>query len=220
MLHRLFSDATIRRRLLLLMLFYLPLAPVTGAAALWAKTFPFSFSVFVLVGGPLLLVALGRWMLGPLMRASAGRNVRPQFTIADFFGLILVIQISLGLLHLILPERSRSAMVLIDSMACGLCGLVWFKNVRRLSQMGIEKPAKRMFLLTMVLPIAYWGVVALPVLVFVGLGWSDQHDDAARRQIGPLLLLIALLLPLVFWWAATFVRRTVAESLASRSPSE
>lgn len=180
---------------------------------------PFAAGVLILIGAVVLLRLIGIWILGPftsIMPTNAGPT---QFTLADFFSLVFAIQLSLGIIHALCAMRSREMPGVAIVMACLLCSLAWYINVRRLSQAGIDRPLYRLAFLAGVLPLVYLGLpfmVAGPASFIMRPSYVPSPGSAAVS----LVLLVTFLLPIGFCWAASFVRRMLAESLASRDANE
>lgn len=180
---------------------------------------PFAGGVLILIGALTLLRATGNWILRPFTQITSTKTGLAQFTIADFFSLVFVIQLALGLIHALSVMRSRETPVPAIVIACLLCCLAWFINVRRLSHAGINQPTQRVQFLAGVLPLVYLGIpfmIAGPASIMMRPAYLPSPGRAASS----LVILATFFLPVAFYWAAAFVRRMLADSLASRDGSE
>ena len=138
---------------------------------------------FVLIVGVLAApVVCTRWVLGPIDRAGANHRVPVQFSLADLLGLFVVVQLPLGGLHFatrgvtiwrldlydeVFAIPLRPIMFLLDVLIVLFAATVWWTLVRRLSRAGIDIAWHRLLTLTVILPVAFVGSIAILVLPLV-----------------------------------------------------
>jgi signal transduction histidine kinase len=90
--------------------------------------------------------------------------------------------------------------------------LMWGLSVQTLSRAGITTPWRRVVFLSAVLPIAYFGSVVFVAAFLFGCG-NALFDDSERQIVSFWWWLAAdAILVGAFYWAASFVCVTVANS--------
>lgn len=111
----------------------------------------------------------GAWILWPLDAVASRRHRRVQFTVIDFLGLVFLLQLPMALINLGtgtgmddgLAEQ-RLTLYLLGWIATAL---VWWRSVVVFSRAGVTQTKDRALTVFLVLPMAYLGTFAIPVLL-------------------------------------------------------
>ena len=169
-------------------------------------------SVLAVFAGFVLMVWLGRWILGPLDRAAWRRKHAVQFTMLDFLSLVFLLQLPLAVVHAnLIDVRPRSVGVL-DGFGCLAVSLIWWGSVRTLSRAGIHAPWRRFALVAVCIPLAYVGTFALPlvtVLLFTALA-DPTALGRGRVVVSSSAALVILVCGLFL--VGRYIRTTAAET--------
>jgi hypothetical protein len=172
---------------------------------------PLTLALALMLSLIALPFVMAGWVLIPLDRAARYRARAMQFTTLDFLGLMFVIQLPLGLLHLALPPDYKAALWLLGPMGMVTSGAIWLAGVRMLSRAGITAPQHRARLVFFVLPVAYFAplvAIALPMIMF-------DAAVAAPTRSGAALVLAETSLFAALWWAGRVARRVLAATALS-----
>jgi hypothetical protein len=158
-----------------------------------------------------VLVAIGRYILGPLDRA-ARHGMRPtQFTMVDFLSLIFLFQLPMAALQTLHgPGEERHEAYWYLNLFCWIViALMWGFSVRTLSRAGIENTWHRGVFLAFVLPAAYFGSIVFLISIFVAVValWMEGLPSTNGALI--VSAVVAGLLA-AFFLSAKFVRKMVA----------
>ena len=125
--------------------------------------------IVVLVGVPAVLISLASWVLLPVVKAGKRGGLPPQFTLADFFCLFVLIQGWMALVHSFLTLDDRPPMTWVfDIFGWVSLGLLWWTGARTLSRAGIRKTWKRSVFLVLIIPYTFLGpivVLILPLMI-------------------------------------------------------
>ncbi len=110
----------------------------------------------------------------PWIERRSFRRARVQFTVIDFLGLMFLMQLPMALIKLAVqwgPRRGdpRVPEMMMYAMACAMTGLVWSQCVATFSRAGVTAARDRGWTVFLVLPMAYLGTFALPVLLVLAL---------------------------------------------------
>jgi hypothetical protein len=173
------------------------------------------FGLLILLGPLLALVLLGRWILGPLDRAARRRKGPTQFTVVDFLCLVFLIQLPLALIQATLmrgamPELAAGRILLV--VACVIGGLMWWISVKQLSGAGITRTSHRCIFLAFVLPVAFFGSIAMMILVAYLIAELSSPFGARPEALWPVPVMGAL--AIAFSGAASYTRWIVRQSEA------
>ncbi|MEN6449971.1 MAG: hypothetical protein ABFC96_05740 [Thermoguttaceae bacterium] len=162
-------------------------------------------------------VACLRWVLGPLDRAAKDHQFPVQFSLADLLCLFVLVQLPLGGLHFALRgEKVEPGFLIADAAVIGVSAAVWWTYVRTLSRAGIHVVSHRCIALTIVLPIAFVGSIAVVALPPIGL----ELASGGHVSLGVALVLAELPLFGVLYGRAKFTRSIVAPAEAQRKPMD
>ncbi len=168
------------------------------------------------------LVMIVRWILRPVDAAAKELQHPIQFTILDFLCLFFVMQLFMALTHSFVPVSDTSVMGgnlvwVLDAYGWISFGALWTASVQRLSQAGISHTWHRAAFLALILPVAFFGSIGVPMaaLGIVGsliFGGGPESGSTTALLIGGALVGAAAIL-LSGW----FTRWMVA---AARSDDE
>lgn len=117
----------------------------------------------------LIPILIGAGILMPLDRAARFRRAKTQFHMIDFFGLMFLLTLSMGILRAVIVPTQRdgiAAMVVGNVVLWIVAGIVWAKSVTVFSQAGIEAYNERAVLVFFVLPMAFAGNLAVVLCGF------------------------------------------------------
>jgi hypothetical protein len=181
------------------------------AAALYSPSLLFLLGLGAVVGG---LVAIGRYILGPLDRAARHRMRPTQFTMVDFLSLMFLFQLPMAALHAFFDVRDDPQVWVFDVFGWVACSLMWGLSVSTLSRAGIEKTWQRGVFLAFILPVAYFGSIVFVVVIF-GSGIWLYHERSISSAPWPIVVAIVGGLAIAFHLSALFVRKMAAESEAA-----
>jgi len=164
---------------------------------------------------------LGQLILGPLDQAARRRRGPTQFTMLDFLCLIFLIQLPMGLLQATFVRGSElggAAGRVLYVVGAVIGGLMWWVSVRQLSGAGVTLTAHRGGFLALVLPVAFFGSIAMIVLAVllvneVGLAWQLSPNV-------PYILTAMGLLAVAFYCSARYTRWIVRQSDPDLSRSQ
>jgi len=162
-----------------------------------------------------LLVIIGfaawaclNWVLGPLDRAARNRQFPIQFGLADLLCLFVQVQLPVGSVHWALHNGLQEGVLVVDVVLGAVATLVWWICVRTLSRAGIHVVWQRCVILTLAMPAAYVGTVAVIVLPFLAFGFfADQ-----QRSTAGWLLLVEIPLAGILYGLGRFTRAVVAST--------
>lgn len=110
-------------------------------------------------------VTIGRWILRPVDRAAKDLEHPTQFTLIDFFCLFFLIQFPTGIIHAWAPVAAVELKWLLTVYGWASCVAMWGFSVQKLSRAGIHNPRHRSIFLAFVLPVAFFGSIAFPLLL-------------------------------------------------------
>ncbi|HID76714.1 MAG TPA: hypothetical protein EYP56_12050 [Planctomycetaceae bacterium] len=144
-----------------------------------------AFLVLIPVGAIALATAVAVWVFRPLDKAARRRRHVTQFTLADFFCLFLVLQLTLGFNHLVLPH-DEPIIYALDAFGCLCLGALWWASVRSLSAAGVRRLWHRSLFLLVVVPLTLSAAVpgVLVAVCVVAAVITDAPSDPG------------------FWWLA------------------
>ena len=153
-----------------------------------------------------LALMVGAWILWPLDRAARHRRARVQFTVIDFFGLVFLLQLPMALIRTAFQtdqpyDETRETEFLIYGMAWLATAMVWGKCVQIFSRAGVTNSTDRGLTVFLVLPMAFIGTLAIPLL----LGHACRFELETSRRA--LFFTFALLISIGVLVAGTVSRR-------------
>jgi hypothetical protein len=154
------------------------------------------------------------WVLGPLDRAAKNRRYPIQFALADLLCLFVLIQLPIGLIHWAVQNAPRGGLVIFDVVLGAMITLLWWICLRTLSRAGIHVVWQRCLVLTLVMPGAYVGNIALIFLPFVAGKQLLEHELATAGW----LLLVELILLFILYGFSRFTRSIVASAKGIAAP--
>ncbi len=173
-----------------------------------------------IAGGAVLFAALGclNWVLRPLDRAAKNRPFAIQFSLADLLCLFVLVQLPLGVVHSVLHWVPRGGEVhvgvlVVDLVVGLLAASVWWAYVRTLSRAGIHVVWHRCVALTIALPAAFLGSIAMTLLPVLAVGLLIGRETSA----GLWMLLAMVAVGGVLYGLGRFTRAIVAAAEARRS---
>jgi len=127
-------------------------------------------------------VAIGRWILRPIDQAAKNLQHPTQFTLIDFFCLFFLIQFPTGIIHAWVPVTPAQYKWVLIIYGWASCVVMWGFSVQKLSRAGIHNPRHRGIFLAFVLPVAFFGSIAFPLLLplisIIVLGRTVQNPAA------------------------------------------
>jgi hypothetical protein len=165
-------------------------------------------AITALVMVPVSNGAILLWVLGPLDRAAKNRRYPIQFGLADLLCLFVLVQPIIGLLHWASRDDPNHGVVILDVLFGAIIIVLWWFCVRTLSRAGIHVVWQRCTILTLVMPGAYAGSIAVIVLPFVsGSFFLDRHPATAGW-----LLLVEVALLIILYLFSRFTRAAVAST--------
>jgi hypothetical protein len=173
------------------------------------------FASFGLAAVPAIGWVVGTWVFRPLIRAGRVRRLPPQYSIADFLCLFLLIQFPMALIHGYLDpgaigfsgrDDGRTYVWVLDGYVWLACGALWWGSVRGLSRAGIRNPWSRIIFLVVVLPATLVATIVgcclpffLPFVLF-----EPRSSQNAWFFVG------AVTVPAVVFCCGLYTRRIVA----------
>ena len=177
-----------------------------------------AFCEILLVGGAIavsisLASLVGIWVFRPIDRAAKDREHPTQFTIADFFCLLFIIQLAMAVIHWQFGLGEEAAMYYIyifDAFAWFACGALWMKSVQLMSRAGIQKPLHRMLFLAFIIPATLVGALGTPALLIFTLIAIFAKPSSESFYNLPILLAVLCLMPPILYAAARSTRWIVA----------
>jgi hypothetical protein len=126
--------------------------------------FAITLPVFVLG-----VLAIGKWILGPIDRAARTRNAPVQFSIADFLCLFIVVQVPLAAAFQFSQEEETAAFYwLLTAITWIVAPVIWLAATRALSKAGISAGMHRLMLMGLIVPIAYYGLIPFVIMSMAG----------------------------------------------------
>ena len=157
-----------------------------------------------------LAVAIGSWILRPLDRAAKNLQHPTQFTLIDFFCLFFLIQLPTGVIHLWLADTATEMRWLLDVYSWMSCAAMWGFSVQKLSRAGIHNPRHRGIFLAFVLPVAFFGSIAFPVVIPLTCILVSNNQVASPRTVVTWAVWIQIALVFGLYACGRFTRRMVA----------
>lgn len=165
------------------------------------------------------------WQLGlPAAHPRGpGAAAAPQYSIADFLCLFVLIQFPMALIHGYLNPRAigfsgrdddRTYVWLLDGYVWLACGALWFVGVRTLSRAGIRNPWSRSIFLVVVLPATLVSAIlccSLPFF-FPFVLFEPRSPESPWFCLGPLMALVAP------FCCGLYTRRIVAAAAPPEEP--
>jgi len=132
----------------------------------------FLAAIFAVVA---VIVLCVRWILRPVDQAAKDLQRPTQFTIVDFLCLFFVLQLFMALTHSFIPTSGRVGMETTILWAMDIYGWIsfgamWMVSVQKLSRAAITHTWHRAAFLALVLPVAFFCSIAVPILVVVFCG--------------------------------------------------
>ena len=112
-----------------------------------------------------IAVAIGSWILRPIDQAAKDLQHPTQFTLIDFFCLFFLIQFPTGIIHAWAPVTPAQFKWVLIAYGWASCVAMWWFSVQKLSRAGIHNPRHRGVFLAFVLPVAFFGSIAFPLLL-------------------------------------------------------
>ena len=128
--------------------------------------------VLLAVPGVVACLLIGAWILWPLDAVATRQRHRVQFTVIDFFGLVFLLQLPMALINLGTPssmEYNMDGRLLLYILGWIATALVWWRSVVVFSRAGVTQTKDRALTVFLVLPMAYLGTFAIPVLLGAAL---------------------------------------------------
>lgn len=163
----------------------------------------FLLTLSVILGPFGFAISVAVWILGPVDRAAARARCAAQFTMADFFCLLFLLQLPIGAIHSLMPAEAAGACAVLDVLV-GIAGsLIWWTSVQSLLRAGVRRMRHRLIFQMAVLPLAYYGTIGFTLTLIAIAGTAS---DGEPRLLG-LLLTIAIALVGALVASARFTRR-------------
>lgn len=137
------------------------------------------------------VISLDYWILDPVLDAAKKRKHPTQFSLADCFGLLFMVQWPLGMIHWQSVDMARRAVWTLDLVAIIVTGVIWWAGIVVLSRAGVVNPWHRVFFVALVLPVALVSTVIsirLPLLMLDSLS-----GEGSTMESVPALLLVGVL---------------------------
>lgn len=128
-----------------------------------------------LIGVLLFGACFGYAILQPLAIVRKRPKRRTQYSLADLFCLMLLLQMPFAYTGAAVHWHGASFAVTIGALLSLVVVAIWWRAVGILSQLGIHRPLRRIVLLVVVLPAAILGSVFCVPLIVAALAMLD-HD--------------------------------------------
>ena len=106
-----------------------------------------------------MLIAIGRYILGPLDRATRHRRRPTQFTMVDFMSLMFLFQLPMAALRGWTNLREEPSIWVFYIFGWLATAAMWASSVSTLSRAGVNYTWHRGVFLAFVLPAAYFGSI-------------------------------------------------------------
>ena len=164
-----------------------------------------------LIAAASLLVAIGRYILGPLDRAARHRRRPTQFTMVDFLSLMFLFQLPMAALRGWTNLREEPTVWVFYVFGWLATAAMWASSVRTLSRAGVENTWHRGVFLAFVLPAAYFGSIVFTASLFTAAIFLFSERAPTRFGFAAILATDAALLA-AFFLSAKFVRKMTAAS--------
>lgn len=153
-----------------------------------------------------LVVLLEYWMLKPLAQAYRRGRGQTQYLLADFFCLLVHLQIAVAV-AIATNEGRRDAMTIYTAASTWLyLAVMWWMGVSALSRANVRSQLRRAVFLLVVVPIACLGSLWLILVGFKGLIAVFDYPTwwAGTASV------LAVLWPLLAGLAAAFIAARLA----------
>ncbi|MCA9246028.1 MAG: hypothetical protein KDA42_02905 [Planctomycetales bacterium] len=163
-----------------------------------------------LIAWVLIVAFATRWIMRPLEFAMWPNGVRATFTLIDFFGLVLVVQIPLALVRFCYPGDFAPTTVL-NTIGVGTALAIWFVGIVLLSRAHVRQSWHRLLFTAVLLPFTIYGSLLFAtsfvwtVVVLLGPGPGPSPAD---WSIGAGLALGSLAGLLACGWATRWIVRS------------
>jgi len=173
--------------------------------------------IMAIIASPVLIalvVALEFWMLKPLADAYKHGRGKTQYLLADFFCLLVHIQIAV-LVAIATNDGKRDALTIYTAVSTWLfLAVMWWMGVTALSRANIRSQLRRAVFLLVVVPIACLGSMWLVLVGFKGVIAVLETDAwGANTQ-----RVLQILWPLLAGLAAMFVIARLANGWVLSGP--
>jgi hypothetical protein len=191
------------------------------------------FPVVILCGLGISLVAsifLASWMLEPINRAAGALKLATRFQLADFLGLMVLLQAALGVVGTGLAMEGEGYYWVALSLLVLLAVILWVGSVCAVSRAGIMQPLRRLTVMLLLVPGTLAAILALPIaLVGTTAAITSQFDGenpdmpvrtfsvAMAATLVGLVIVAAVVRRLSFWaLAATPLPQGLVKQHGSR----
>jgi hypothetical protein len=177
---------------------------------------------------------LAWWTLEPINRAGGALNAPTRFMLADFLGLMVLLQVGLAICGRALTEAGtgRAAIAMywfLIAVTAVLILVLWAASVSVVSRAGIRRTLRRLTVIVLLVPGTLAAIIGVPMLLallFVSISalfTDDPADTWFARQIpwillslGGVAIVVVVLRRLAFW---SLAGSTYAPALAPASAS-
>jgi hypothetical protein len=164
------------------------------------------FVAVAIAGIILLMISMGRWIIGPIDVAARSVRAPAKLFAVDLLGLaVLLLVAALPAVWLLqLNEKALQALIRIAAMILGavLCTAamaIWFASSRALSRAGVVLPLKRIVFAVVLLPCTVLCLVVVGMINLALVGWlSDKVDPRLWFNLGMLLVVNLVAVGCVF----------------------
>ena len=129
-----------------------------------------------------------RCMLSPMVSATRDSRLPTQFSIADFFCLVLLLQVWMAAVYLFFRgiDQDKFASVCCDAVGGAIFTMLWWTGVRTLSRAGVRTPWHRCAFLAFVVPSSFAVAIATPFwLTWLALFSITNLFREPPRPMGP-----------------------------------
>jgi hypothetical protein len=130
----------------------------------------------VAIPGVITCILIGAWILWPLDTVAAHRRRPVQFTVIDFLGLVFLLQLPMALINLGTGMHAgmRGDQLAMYVLAWIGTALVWWRSIVVFSRAGVTQAKDRALTVFLVLPMAYLGTFAVPILLVAATLGNDS----------------------------------------------
>ena len=160
---------------------------------------------------------LAWWTLEPINRAGGALGAPTRFMLADFLGLMVLLQVGLAICGQALTEAGsgRAAVAMywfLLAVSAVLIIVLWAASVSVVSRAGIRRPLRRLTVIVLLVPGTLAAIIGVPLLLALlvtatmAIASEDPADTWFARQIpwillglGGVALGVVILRKLSFW---------------------
>jgi hypothetical protein len=178
--------------------------------------------ILLLILGPLLWTV--HRILRPVDQAARERNLPFRFSMGDTLCLFWIVQIPLGFVYRLAPERSRNGSnedvltlyywILIAGVWI-VAPLAWVTVARALSKAGVSMGKHRLIFLGIVLPTVYYGLfpfMGMSAGVLMGIAENGAGFFLERKELTSCWVVLGLSLIACGFYSPWMVRRAAIET--------